>query len=341
MNYLARMSSAPAMQSLFDGAAPLYAATVEELSAPLLELEQRLRQAEGAAPLGELCAELFRAGGKRIRPLAALVSSRALGLEPGPTLALAEVAELTHGAALLHDDVIDEADTRRGQEAARRRWNNTLSILGGDHLLVRSFRLLVGLDAPALLNFYLGTLEDLLASEALQHSSRRDGAIDVPGYLAVAEGKTGSLFGFACAAPALLRGDSDGAARLDRFGRDLGITFQIADDLRDVLALDPSKPAALDLFDGVANLPLRCAAALDDQVADFLAAAQKRRPELAEVEQTVARVRATTAMTDAVAIGREHLQRSRAALNALPDPARFAAHEGVTAWLDDELGRLS
>ena len=318
-------------------AEPLYASTTDKMRAPMLQLEQRLRAVEGPASLAEICADLFTAGGKRLRPLASLASAQALGLDLEPSLVLAEVAELTHGSALLHDDVIDEADTRRGKIAARRRWNNTLSVLGGDYLLIRSLRLIDGLDSLPLRQFFLDTLEDLLASEALQHVSKREGDLQIEGYLRIAEGKTGSLFGFACATPALLLGRKQGAQHLERYGRDMGIAFQIADDLRDLLALDPGKPAALDLFDGIANLPLRCAASVDKEVARFLTQAQQRRPEAEQVAEAIARVRATDAVAQAVEIGRQHLERSQQALAAAIPGVVFAAHQGVIDWLSAEL----
>lgn len=331
------MQSTPAINTLMRGAAPLFASTTDDLQEPMRALELSLHEISGPETLGELCAELFRAGGKRLRPLACLASAQDLGLESAAALVLAEISERTHASALLHDDVIDEADTRRGKIAARRRWNNTLSVLGGDYLLIQSLRMLDTLQAPKLHAFYLDTIEDLLASEALQHTSKRAGDIAIEGYLRIAEGKTGSLFGFACAAPAMLLDNEKAAKALDRYGRDMGIAFQIADDLRDLLATDPGKPAALDLFDGIANLPLRCAASVDKDVAIFIAEAQQQRPNLDLVSKTIERVRATGAVDQAVKIGQQHLQRSRKELNSAAPGIVFQAHLGVIDWLSAEL----
>lgn len=337
MNYQAHMQSTPAMNTLMRGAAPLYASTTDDLQEPMRALEQGLREISGPETLGEICADLFRAGGKRLRPLACLASAQDLGLDTQQALVLAEISERTHASALLHDDVIDEADTRRGKIAARRRWNNTLSVLGGDYLLIHSLRMLSTMQSPKLQAFYLDTIEDLLASEALQHTSKRAGDIAIEGYLRIAEGKTGSLFGFACASPAILLDNDKTAQALDRYGRDMGIAFQIADDLRDLLATDPEKPAALDLFDGIANLPLRCAAARDKDVATFIAEAQQQRPELDLVSKTIRRVRATGAVEQAVKIGQEHLERSRKALNNAAPGVVFQSHLSVIDWLKVEL----
>ncbi|MBN2362108.1 MAG: polyprenyl synthetase family protein [Deltaproteobacteria bacterium] len=309
----------------------------ETVRAALERLEQRLRRGGGPQLLGEICAELLRAGGKRLRPMMALVSANAIGLPTATAIDLAEVTELTHAAALLQDDVIDEADTRRGQIAARRRWSNTLAILSSDHLLVRSLRLLNGLQAPAVMQLYLDAMEQMLGAEAEQHLAKRSGDLSVESYIRIAVGKTGTQFGFACGAPLLCAGAAGGAASLDRFGREMGVAFQIADDVRDVLQLDPSKPTTLDLADGIANLPIRMAAADDAEVREFLRRTPECAPTAAEIAGIAERTRSPQAVRSATALGRRHLAAALDALDGLTDTAAFAPHRAVCDWLGREL----
>jgi geranylgeranyl pyrophosphate synthase len=270
----------------------------------------------------------------------ALIVAAAEGVGREAGLALAEAAELTHGATLLHDDVIDEADTRRGRPAARRQWSNTLSVLGGDYLLLRSIEVVASLGVPALDAAHRRTIGQLLGAEVAQHRSRRDQDIGTDGYLAVAEGKTAALFAFAAAAPALLAGDHDAAGALERFGIGLGVAFQIADDLRDVLGRDPTKPAALDLQDGVLSLPLRLAAQADADLARDLRAGLGQRLADGEVRALAARVLASPARSGSLALATGHLAASGAALAALRLPAATAPLAGVHAWLAAELRDL-
>lgn len=150
-------------------------------------------------------SDLFASGGKRLRALGCLVVADALEVQNAAALQLAEAVELTHAATLMHDDVIDEADERRGRTAARRRWSNSISILGGDYLLLRALQLVSLTQCDELVQAHFQSLDALLDSEVVQQMAKRSGDLSVEGYLQVAAGKTGSLFGFSLAAPAWLK----------------------------------------------------------------------------------------------------------------------------------------
>jgi geranylgeranyl pyrophosphate synthase len=303
----------------------------------LAELEARLH-AVGDGELANIAGDLFAAGGKRLRPLAALVVSRALGVPEARAVRVAEVVELTHGATLLHDDVIDEADIRRGRPAARVRWNNTLAILGGDYVLVRALRLAAALESPAVMHAHHRALEELVAAEVAQHLARAEFDLSTEGYLAVAEGKTGSLFAFAASAPALLQGADSAAGALDRFGREVGVAFQVADDLRDLLGTDSTKPTGLDLCDGVLSLPLRLAGQKSDTFRRQLHRAVGHGPCDDCAGGLAREARESAAVEDAVAIGRDFLTRGRNALNEV-DANGLEPLFALCGWLDYELAR--
>jgi geranylgeranyl pyrophosphate synthase len=304
------------------------------LQPQLHQLDERLRRHGDREVVSSMATDLFAAGGKRLRALASLVVSDALGLPSAKAVRLAEIVELTHAATLLHDDVIDEADTRRGRPAARVRWNNTLAILGGDYVLVRALRLVASFDRPALIDAHLRTLDDLVSAEVAQHVARDSFDLSLPGYLRIADGKTGALFAFAAAAPCHLCRDPGGARALDQFGREVGIAFQIADDLRDVLGTDSSKPTGLDLSDGVLSLPLRLAAAADAQLA---ASMRQGEVSAAEIAAMLACVRESSAIEDSATIARSHLERGRSELATVEIQTRVEPLWALCDWLDHEL----
>lgn len=319
------------------GAATALGAILGTFQGELQSLGERLMASHGPEPVATMCSDLFAAGGKRLRPLATLVVGRALGLDPKQALSLAEVVELTHGATLLHDDVIDEADQRRGRPAARLRWSNALSVLGGDFLLVRALR---GVAAPCsdeLAAAHLATLEALVGAEVEQQQARSVLDLSVAGYLSIAAGKTGSLFAFACQGPAILAEQPEVAQALKTFGQELGVAFQIADDLRDALALDNSKDVLADLESGVLSLPLRIAASADANLHDLLQVARQRELEASELAWAARQVRASSAIGESVAIGGQHLQRGSDALAQASAVAPLTPLQQLCEWLDQRM----
>jgi geranylgeranyl pyrophosphate synthase len=331
------MNHCATFEKLARGDLDLHAYLARNFADKITELEHRLQAQAGPAPVSVICADLFAAGGKRLRALATLIVARAFAFETDVALCLGEVAELIHAATLLHDDVIDEADTRRGKTAARRRWSNTLSVLSGDYLLLRSMERVAELGVPALTTFHRETLFELVAAEAAQNVALHDGDDSIAGYLEIAVGKTGALFAFACAAPATYNGDTASAAALADFGRQIGIAFQIADDLRDLLGTDSTKPQRLDLADGVPSLPLRLAAQGDEALRGQLAALGQATPAPETVAALTARVLATDAVAQTVTIGHQHAARGLASLAGLPALPALGA---VGHWLQHELCKM-
>jgi octaprenyl-diphosphate synthase len=308
-------------------------------SEPLREaLEQRLRQLRQGGALPAIAADLFAAGGKRLRGLVALSMAQAAGLDDPVALTLAEAIELAHGATLLHDDVIDEAALRRGRPAARVRWCNTLSILGGDYVLLRALRAIDGLGSPALMALFLATLDEVIAAEALQHVQAEQGSLDVEGYLQVAGGKTGALFGLACAAPSLLAGHADDAERLGLAGRQAGIAFQILDDVGDVRASDPGKQGLQDALDGVPSLPLRLAAQRHPVLGQALRQVRQGTLDPAQAQQLVRLHVDAEVLARAIALGYCHLEASAVLLAQGRDDASTHPLRHLLDWIGSALG---
>ena len=203
---------------------------------------------------------LLEAGGKRIRPLCLLAASRLGTSEPGvDALQLAAVVEYIHNATLLHDDVVDLADERRGQTTARVTHGNTVSVFAGDWLLIRALRLIHGVGYPWALPAALDCIDQLIEAEILQAELSLSLKECTESYLQVIDGKTASLFRLALGYGAYLAGLDDAQRNeLMSFATHLGVAFQVQDDLLDLVG-DPDrtgKPLLSDLAEGKLTLPL-------------------------------------------------------------------------------------
>lgn len=261
------MSLSTAVGLLIDSAAPDPAARLAEVQALLARdlghVESLLAEAaaEGVAPGTDAASHLVLAGGKRVRPLALLLSSACFGPVGEPARQMAAVVELVHSATLLHDDVIDEGDERRGRPTSRRRWGNAVSVLSGDLLLVHALER-TRQHAPDALADLLATLRRLVEGEILQLRGRVQVDASENTYERILSDKTASLFGWATRTGARLAGAAPAEqVRLGEFGERLGIAFQLVDDLLDYEGEQTGKSPLADLREGKLTLPLVLACA--------------------------------------------------------------------------------
>jgi octaprenyl-diphosphate synthase len=251
----------------------------EFLARELLEVEQALALACAAGPEPATAAarHLVARGGKRVRPLALLLSAKCFGdgslgaASSGQLIELAAVVELVHSATLLHDDVVDEGMQRRGAITARRLLGNGVSVLAGDLLLVTALER-TGSVAPALLPDLIGTLRRLVEGEIIQLRGRTELDVSESTYYRILKDKTASLFGFAARAGGQLAGASlRQQEALTRFGEALGVAFQLVDDVIDYTGDDSGKNLFADLGEGKLTLPLVLAVRDDPTLAPLLA----------------------------------------------------------------------
>jgi len=307
----------------------------EELRALERELARATEDAE--ATLRAAARHLVGSGGKRIRPMVALLSCGACGGEMAAAVPLAAAAELTHSATLLHDDVIDDGPVRRGQPASRVIWGNTVSVLAGDWLLTRALEIVNGHPArgPAL-SALLRTMRRLVEGEVKQLSLRGGFHATEEDYFQVIDGKTASLFGWATAAGGWAAGAAGEIPEsLARFGEGIGMAFQLVDDALDYAA-DPEKLGkrlGADLVEGKATLPLIRAIAAEPRLRERLRpiAEGSEPPERAAPEVFEA-VRRSGGVEAARALAREHTRGAMAALERLPDgPYRRALADAAAA----------
>jgi octaprenyl-diphosphate synthase len=207
----------------------------------------------------EIINHLIGSGGKRFRPLLLLASAELCGYRGERRYPLAAIIEFIHTASLLHDDVIDEAETRRGKASANHVWGNAASVLVGDFLYSKSFKLMTDDGSPAILNLLSTTTNTMSEGEVFQLMKAGDVNITEKDYLKIVEKKTSILISAACAIGGILGNVADSKIEaLTRFGMRLGTAFQITDDTLDYVAKEEEfgKAIGQDLSEGKLTLPL-------------------------------------------------------------------------------------
>jgi heptaprenyl diphosphate synthase len=283
-------------------------------------VEDALREAVRSedAYLTEVASHLILAGGKRVRPLFAIASAASAGVDITDDVVRGGVAvELVHLGSLYHDDVIDEAPTRRTVESVNARWGNLTAILAGDFLLAKASEIAasLGTEVAGLLAATIGRLCEGEVGElrAAYNVDRTEAA-----YFSAIEGKTASLFATACRIGAIVGGlPRDQVEALTEFGLAYGMAFQIVDDVLDVTATEAElgKPAGHDLVEGVYTLPVLRALAAGDGLREQLGSPI----EGAALDAALSVVRSDGAVPGALATARDYGATAVRALDSLPD----------------------
>lgn len=291
---------------------------------------------DGDTPMHGCVRHLLRLEGKRLRPMCVALAARC-GNGFSPVVRdLAAAAELVHNSTLLHDDVVDLGDRRRGAPTARVIFGNAASIYAGDWLLVECLERIQASGFPELMERMFGVLRAMLVGEALQLKNRGvlRGAMD--DYFHVIDGKTSQLFRWALYAGARAGGlSTDECRALEEYGADLGLAFQIIDDVLD-LSGDAGafgKSMLTDLREGKMTYPLLLAAQRDPALADRLEhACSALEIELAPdlVEHLGRALRDTGALADAKSLAERHAARAVQHLAPLPPSAARTALEAIT-----------
>ncbi|MGX1549081.1 polyprenyl synthetase family protein [Streptomyces adustus] len=231
-----------------------------DVQAGLAAVEEGLLEAtKSEVPfITEAAQHLVRAGGKRFRPLLVMLAAQfgdryAPGIVPS-----AVVVELTHLATLYHDDVMDEAEVRRGVDSANTRWGNAVAVLTGDFLFARASHILADLG-PEAVRVQAEAFERLVTGQILETAGPQDGRDPVEHYLDVLGGKTGSLVAVSCRFGAMMSGaDETVVDVLTQYGERLGVAFQLADDVLDIASdsRESGKTPGTDLREGIPTLPV-------------------------------------------------------------------------------------
>ena len=226
---------------------------IYQLIAPelvLVEEELRGYTRSDITPISEIGEYLLSAGGKRIRPALLLLTAKMLGDVSPMNIRLAAVIEFIHNATLVHDDVIDAADTRRGRPSANSHWGNSMTVLAGDWLYMQSFAVALAEKNLDVLNTLIDITQKMVEGELLQLTVLGKSEISEQQLLDIVERKTAYLFSGCTKLPAIAAGMNHGSAeRLAELGKSLGMAFQLVDDLLDLTV-------ASDLKEGKMTLPV-------------------------------------------------------------------------------------
>jgi octaprenyl-diphosphate synthase len=217
-----------------------------------------LEFAQGKSPLiQDISQHLINSGGKRIRPILLLLAAQTCGQKTGHDLAAA--VELIHSATLLHDDVVDTSEIRRGKKTANALWDNKASILVGDYLFSVAFQLMVRCQNLRILDLLAKASSTMADGEVMQLQNSNDVALSKEKYLEIIFGKTAVLFSAACECGALINNRSESEiSALREFGKNLGTVFQIVDDVLDYSSNSSTlgKNIGDDFFEGKVTLPI-------------------------------------------------------------------------------------
>ena len=304
--------------------------TVTELLQPVeLDLEtllSDLRSLIGAGhPILQAAAEhLFSAGGKKIRPGIVLLVSRALSPDGELTARhrrLAEITEMIHTASLVHDDVVDEAATRRGVATVHSRFNHRVAVLAGDFLFAQASWHLANLDDLEVVKLLSRVIMDLADGEVKQGLFRYDTGQSFETYLEKSYCKTASLIANSARAAGVLSEQSpDRLDSLYRFGRQLGLAFQVVDDILDFTGSDQQlgKPAASDLASGYLTAPALYALEEKPALGSLI---EREFSEEGDLEQALELVRASDAIARSRALAETFAREARESLEWLPESA--------------------
>ena len=295
----------------------------------------RRRLASDVVLINQVAEHIISAGGKRLRPMLVALAGRACGGDGAEHHQLAAIIEFIHTSTLLHDDVIDESDLRRGRSTANAIWGNAASVLVGDFLYSRSFQLMVELDRMQVMQVLADATNRIAEGEVLQLLHVRNPDVDEAGYLQVIERKTAVLFAAGTRLGALASGaDEATQQRLHDYGLQLGYAFQIADDMLDYAAegADLGKNLGDDLAEGKATLPLIHAMAHSDEPVRQRLRAIIEAGDAGAMDEVLAAIRAAGSLEYSHRRAVEYADAAEAALDGLPDNEAVAALRGLARY---------
>ena len=297
----------------------------------LAAVEKKMQKAVGNAyePLSDALQLLISSGGKRVRPMLTLLAGRFYPPDdPQKLISLAAAIEALHTSTLVHDDVIDGALLRRGKSTLNAVWTPSSTIMAGDFFFARAASLVAETEHPRVIKLFASTLDVIVDGELRQAFSARDWSQPKESYYERIYGKTAALFELATRSPAAL-GDApeEDEEALRRFGYNLGMAFQIIDDILDFTAdaATLGKPAGSDLRAGIITLPVYFYIQQPDRREQIIGMIEGRPTGDPIVDEVVAIIRDSDAIQQAHDEARTFVGKALADLEALPDiPERDA-----------------
>ena len=275
------------------------------------------------------------AGGKRLRPLMVLLAARACGYSGKQHIPLATIIEFIHTATLLHDDVVDTSDLRRGRPTANAKWGNAPSVLVGDFLYSRSFQMMVELNNMEIMRLLADTTNVISEGEVQQLINAGNDQVTEEDYYTVIDKKTARLFQAATEAGAIIAGtNTDLRTKLSHYGHHLGMVFQLTDDVLDYQgdAEEIGKNLGDDLAEGKATLPLIHVLhnGTPRQVALIRSVIQEGGRE--HFDEVIKAISSTGAIEYTLSAAQAHKQQALAQLQDLPPGAEKQAMADVAEF---------
>lgn len=285
-------------------------------------IEKELEQAVDSESqlLNDASLHLLQAGGKRIRPVFVLLAGKFGNYNIDVMKQVAVPLELIHMASLVHDDVIDDSEMRRGQPTVKAEWNNSVAMYTGDFILGRALEYITEIESPELHQILSKTMIEVCRGEIIQIEDKYKLDQNLRDYLRRIKRKTALLISSSCELGALVSGtDGKTIAHLRRFGYFIGMSFQIIDDILDFTSSDEElgKPAGSDFMQGNITLPVLCARK-DPAIYALLKSGLGKELSDAERLEIVRTVRNSPAISEARAFSERYLEKAMQELSYLP-----------------------
>ena len=282
------------------------------------ELEQALNSSSHL--LNDASIHLLQAGGKRIRPVFTLLSAKFGDYNIERMKNIAVPLELIHMGSLVHDDVIDDSDMRRGRETVKSQWNNRVAMYTGNFIFAKALQYVTSIENPKAHQILAKTMVELVNGEIIQIEDKFRLDQNLKDYFRRIKRKTALLIESSCELGAVVSGADDKiAVHLKRYGYFVGMSFQIVDDILDFTATDKQlgKPAGSDLMQGNITLPILLMKD-DPQLAPYLTKVATTGLTEQERQDMLALVRKSDAIKEATKISNQYLQKALKEVEALP-----------------------
>ena len=318
------------------GAVPDIRDVVELCAGDMAEVDRLIRSSldSDVVLIRQIAEYIIGSGGKRLRPMLVVLAARACGYRGNDHVTLAAVIEFIHTATLLHDDVVDESDMRRGKETAHAVWGNAASVLVGDFLYSRSFQMMVTVDSMRVMAVLSDATNTIAEGEVEQLLNMNDPEVSEKSYFSVIEKKTAKLFEAACQLGAVLADRPEWEEPLARFGRELGAAFQVADDVLDYTsnAETLGKNIGDDLAEGKPTLPLILGRQLLDEAGRQLIDDAIRHGQAEGIERIVKLVRDCGALDRSQEAALNRAAAAEEAIRPLPGSEWKDAMESLASY---------
>jgi len=288
--------------------------------------------------INQIANYIVSSGGKRLRPMLLTLCANACAYNGDAHIPLAAIIEFIHTATLLHDDVVDESDLRRGQQTAHAVWGNAASVLVGDFLYSRSFQMMVKLDSMRIMEVLAHTTNTIAEGEVQQLLNMGDPEVDQQRYMQVIENKTAKLFEAACSLAAIISGQAvEIENALALYGNRLGSAFQIADDVLDYAGDTQTmgKNAGDDLAEGKPTLPLIIARERCEEAERILLDQAILNGGADDLSTVLTIIEKTDSLRTAMDCANAHADEAQRAIQILPDSRWRSALEQLAVYSVD------